>query len=648
MRSVDDRGVTEEHPSWTERLYDGWALLLLMWPATGGMWLLGSTRTWGYAPGLFLSFSGSLLVFLRPIFFRDTSRGRVPPGFWVFAVLTLYVATSLSWAPVVLAARWEALRWVCLLAAAWSWTQMGGVAHRWKWLLGVLLMAVALDSLYAAIQEVNGSSQVLWAARPEQYGMRASGTYLCPNHFANMLAMLIPLSLALILLPEAGFPLRLMSLYFLVVSAPVMYWTQSRSGWLGAAGGVGLTLLLLAWRKSRTWFLLALVALPLLAAAAGWTAWKTLPAVQERFGAMMKGPDMGGGDRLAMWRDAPAMFRDRPIWGFGAGSYVWSYPPYQRHVRNHLNFDFPHNEYIQMLLEYGAVGLALALAGLLACAWGIARGVLRARSREGAFLLAGAGGSLAASLIHALFDFNFHIFPNPHALVWIGGVAWGVWFMRDKGAEPSEEGIQKGLRWGVAGLCAAVCGGCAWLALAGGASYVWNVKGEMARNRLDWDEAEVDYAKAIRWDNGNWQPHLGLGNLKASKARWLRAPDAEAERAGRRRLAEEAVDHFQNALERNAFDMAALFGLARASNAQGDPETALEQLRRITTYQPRHRFYREQVGIQLRQMGRDPEALETFRKNMEDGVAGETTWLNVQALERKRAKAAAAAAAPTP
>ena len=639
MRSVDEWGEVENHSGWAKRLYDGLAILLLMWPATGGMWWMASTRTWGFAPGLVLSLSGSLLVFLRPLIFCDTSRWRVPFSYWLLALLTAWVVASVQWAPVLTTARWEALRWVCLLAAAWSWTQMGGVGHRWKWLLGILLLVVALDGLYALIQEVNGSNRVLWVARPEQYGMRASGTYLCPNHFANMLAMLIPLALVLIALPEAGFPLRLMAIYFLGVSSPALYLSQSRSGWLGAAGGLGLTLLLLAWRKSRMWFALALVVLPLMAATGGWMAWNVLPAVRERMGILLRDPQKAGAGRLNMWRDAPAMFKSKPVEGFGAGSYVWSYPPFQRHVREHLNYDFSHNEYIQIALEYGTVGLALVFAGLFACAWGIARGVLKARSRTGAFLLAGAGGSLAACLIHALFDFNFHIFPNPHALVWVGGIAWGVWFMREKGVQAST-GTWRWIRWVVAPLGAVACGVGVWLALLGGVSYVWNLKAEIARNQMEWDEAEAKYKKSIWWDMRNAQPYQGLGNIKIAQATWLRNPDLAIEQSERRRLAQEAAEHFQQALIRNPCDMSIVFGLARAHNLLGDPGAALDYFLQARNHAPRHVFYREQLGIQLRQMGRDAEALEVFRQNVKDGVATEISTLNIRAIERKQAKEA--------
>lgn len=629
------------------RIYDGMALVLLMWPATAGMWLLGSTRTWGYAPGMAISFLGAFLVLARPLVFRDAPVVSPPPGFWLFSILTAYVVLGIPWASVPYAARWEALRWVGLLAAAWAWTQMAGCARRWKWLLFILLLSVAFESLYALIQEVNGSSRVLWAPRPEQYGSRASGTYLCPNHFGNVLAMLFPLAVVLLFSSEAGFSLRMMAFYFLAVSAPVLVWTQSRSAWGGLMAGLCATGLLLALRKSRAWFLAALVALPLLAAAAGWVAWKTIPMVHDRVQQVLEMKEGAAGVRIPMWKDMPAMIRARPIAGFGGGSFVWAYPPYQRHVDQHLTWDFLHNEFLQMQVEYGAIGLGLLLVGLLWGGLGVAAAVCRARSRVSALLLAGAAGGLVASLVHALFDFNFHVFPNPHVLVWIGGVAWGAWWLQEKEAVPAE-GFRRGLRWTGMGLGALACGAGAWLAISGGLSYAWNLKGEMARERMEWDEAVVDYGKAIRWDSGNPQPHLGSGKLRSAQALWYRDSDPAAERAGKTRLAAEAQGSLLRAQELNPCDMAVVFALARVRNAMGDPEAALAECLRAAAFQRKHVFYREQVGIQLRRMGRDREALDVFRKNVEDGVAGEVSVLNVRLLESKFAKEAAAASEAAP
>ena len=643
MSSRDDGGA--ECPAASRRIYDGVALLALMWPATGGMWLLGSTRTWGFAPGLAISFLGSLLVLARPLVFRDTPRAFVPAGFWIFAALAVYVAVRVPAAAVPYAARWEALRWTCLTAAAWSWTQTTLRARHWKGLLFVLLLSVAFQCLYATVQEMNGSRGVLWALRPEQYGLRASGTYLCPNHFANVLAMLLPVAGVLLWLPEAGLPLRLMAAYFLAVAAAPLYWSLSRSAWLGTLAGLGTAALLLALRRSRAWFLAALVGLPLLAAAGGWFAWQSLPGVRLRVGAVLESRGEAGGIRLPMWKDAPAMIRARPVAGFGGGSFVWTYPAYQRRPKDYLTYDFLHNEFLQTQVEYGAIGAGLLLVGLLWGGAGAALAIVRTRNRAGAALLAGAAGAAAAGLIHALFDFNFHVFPNPHVLVWVAGVAWGVWALD---AGPSELTASRGRRWlrraGAFGA-AAVCAAGAWLALAGGLGYYWNLKGDLARERLDWDEAVVDFEKAIRWDAGFWQPHLGLGQVRSAQATWYRDPDPETERATKSNWAAEAERHLLRARELNPCDMAVALVLGRVYNSRGESAAALEELRRAAATRPRNVFYREQVGIQLRRMGRDREALDTFRKNLEDHAGGEVSDLNVRLLERKLARETAAPSA---
>ena len=617
------------------------SLLLLMWPATVGMGLMGSTRVWGYAPGLFFSLVGAALVWLRPVLFRRQPSWQAPPGFRIFAGLCVYIVMRVPFAAVPYAARWDALRWVCLLMAAWAWAQVSAKPHRWKWLLSVLFLALAFNGLYALFQHINGSRAVLWAIRPEQYEMRVSGTYLCPNHLANMLAMAMPLAFVLIGLPEAGFPLRLMALYFLGVAMPVLYWTQSRSGWLGAVAGLLTSLVLLAWRHSRRWLLLALLILPLVTAAAGGLAWKTLPAIRARFAIVIDDPVKAGGSRLESWRDVPAMVQDRPVWGFGGGSFVWVYPPYQVHVRHHLLWDYLHNEYLQALVEYGAVGLAWMGCGLLVLVWMGTRAVLFARSRESAVLMAGALGALAGCLVHACFDFNFHIFPNPHALVWIGGLAWGVWLARERGIQTARSWHLRA-RQAVAWLAAAICLGGAWLALAGGMSYWRNLQADIARQHLEWDLARKDYERAIAWDSGNWRPYLGLGNLEVIQARWWRDPDLSAEQEKRKELAAAATQHFQDVLKRNPCEMAAELGLAQAANVMGDRATALEHLRRAATFQRRHVFYREQLGIQLRRMGRTEEALEVFRKNVADAIATDISRLNIRQLERELAKKAAA------
>ena len=147
----------------------------------------------------------------------------------------------------------------------------------------------------------------------------------------------------------------------------------------------------------------------------------------------------------------------------------------------------------------------------------------------------------------------------------------------------------------------------------------------------EYSAAEDAYRRAVRWNPRNWQPWLGLGDLKSSLGFWFRAPDKDVQARGKRALGEEVE-----------------YGLARAENAAGNEEAALEHCRKAAAYQHKHTFYREQLGLQLNRMGREDEALEVFRQCIKDGVASETSYLNVRRLERKAAKRAREEASAMP
>lgn len=627
------------------RIYGFAALLLLLWPASGGMYLLGSTRVWGWSIGLVAAFAGCALVFLRPLLFPSEGYEWRIPVLWLgMLAATAYVGSVLPRALVADVARWEGLKWLCLCMAGLAWSQCAGKGEQWKFFVFLLLLALSVECFYAISKHIDHSRMVLWMERPVQYAMRASGTYLCPNHLANVLAMGMPLAVLLLVSGVSGAPLRLMAVYYLAVAAPVLYWTQSRSGWGGMLVGVSTAVLLAAWRKSAKALAVALVALPLVAGALGYGAWKALPAVRERIGAVLEDPVKAAGIRGKMWADVPAMVRDRPG-GFGGGSFLWAYPPYREHTDQVLTYDYLHNDPLQTLVEYGWAGLAVT-AGLYLWALGLfAVRAIRARDEAAALLDMAAAGALAASALHSVFDFNFHIFPNPHVLVLLCGVALG----RSAGREGTGWTVRG--RWSGAVLSVVAVAACLaglWWSLAGGKSYWWTLKGDAAAAESEYAMAEDAYRRAIRWNPQNWQPWLGLGNLKSTQGFWYRAPDEEAQARGKRALADAAREAYTEAARLNPGDMNVEYGLARAENAAGNPEAALEHCRKAAAYQHRHVFYRDQLGLQLKLMGREDEALDVFRQNIADGVGSETSRLNVRILERKAAKRAKEAAAAQP
>ena len=105
------------------------------------------------------------------------------------------------------------------------------------------------------------------------------------------------------------------------------------------------------------------------------------------------------------------MFLDRPIFGFGLGTFPTAYPPYQGFYSN-IFVNEAHNDYAQLLVEMGLVGFAIVLWYLFLlfrAAWRkLKSGKLGV---NGGLALAGSLGC-AGILAHSFFDFNLQVAAN--------------------------------------------------------------------------------------------------------------------------------------------------------------------------------------------------------------------------------------------
>lgn len=76
-------------------------------------------------------------------------------------------------------------------------------------------------------------------------------------------------------------------------------------------------------------------------------------------------------ERLNRWSCAIAMFQERPVFGWGPGTYQFEYAPFQTSSlrtqisTNNADLGNAHSEYLGPLAEQGAIGLALFLVLLL-------------------------------------------------------------------------------------------------------------------------------------------------------------------------------------------------------------------------------------------------------------------------------------------
>ncbi|NWF44258.1 hypothetical protein F3K02_03175 [Hydrogenophaga sp. D2P1] len=310
-----------------------------------------------------------------------------------------------------------------LVALSGNAAQIQALLRLWLWVavaqaaLGLLQLG-GFEALYFGM---DGAEPVI-------------GSYASKNTYANLLAMAVPLAV-LGLWGAAGRQRR--------------SGRERRSSWWGALALLTLLAAALA-STSRTGIatalLVALLALALLAPAhdsaaggrSGWLRRLGLPALAlgllavalfmggldwvERFDAerLAEADALRALTREATWQGALAFW---PL-GSGLGSYAWVFPRFQSPEVGAYLLDLAHNDYLQVLMETGALGLiamalALALMGRRALQlFSAGRGTWSSADR----LAVACGLGLLATLLHAWVDYPFRIPANAMLAAFLLGV----------------------------------------------------------------------------------------------------------------------------------------------------------------------------------------------------------------------------------
>jgi O-antigen ligase len=121
--------------------------------------------------------------------------------------------------------------------------------------------------------------------------------------------------------------------------------------------------------------------------------------------------EVSGGMRLSIDRDALRMFRNKPILGWGLGTFPIVYPQFRSFYTNFF-VNEAHNDYLQMLSEMGLLGFAVMMWFLIVL---YRRAVSKigdwTSDMSGAVTLACTLG-FSGILVHSLFDFNLQVPAN--------------------------------------------------------------------------------------------------------------------------------------------------------------------------------------------------------------------------------------------
>jgi O-antigen ligase len=181
----------------------------------------------------------------------------------------------------------------------------------------------------------------------------------------------------------------------------------SRGGFVALVGG--FTFCLLVRLSCRGWSLRWGAGLLCLGLALGLGGWLGLGQVEARLGTLWHGKALQE-SRMPVWSDALRPVTDFPLWGAGYGTYQFVEPLYRTTalLANEI-IDHVHNEYLEVLVEGGLVGLVLALLAIgliLRQGYRAARGHTSRRARA---LALGALLAFVTVVIHSVGDFGLHI-----------------------------------------------------------------------------------------------------------------------------------------------------------------------------------------------------------------------------------------------
>jgi hypothetical protein len=297
-------------------------------------------------------------------------------------------------------------------------------SSRWRMgLVGILLALALANCAIGAVQFFKGSEFMPFPFLPRPgYGPRASGFYGYPNHLSGFLEMVLMLGLSIAFWSRwpswskilVGYTCGMMLLGIVI--------TQSRSGYI--AGTIGLLVfallsLVVVGKLASGRLIGMLIAGLIVVGGVGWGVKQVISKsamLQARAGQTLTVDS----SRMRLWQAAWKQFRVSPVVGTGSGTYLY----YGRQFRNSELFTDPvhaHNDYFELLAEYGILGIIAAVIFLethLRRGWNsitqrLESGAdLHGSGSNSLALTVGALSAAAACLAHCLLDFTLHMPAN--------------------------------------------------------------------------------------------------------------------------------------------------------------------------------------------------------------------------------------------
>lgn len=575
------------------------------------------------------------LMWAGKLFFAKTVSWKHSPLHLPVLAFFLYALIRYFFSPVERDTRLElidiALCTLIYFAAASNFYR----ARDRAWFLWALLLLGVFEAVFGIFQFATRPHWIFGYERPEQYYARGGGTYVCPNHLAGFLEIVIGLLIArLVLFRSSALSVQQLALrkiiftYGTLVLLAGLVTTLSRSGWIATA--VGIASLLFLGRSGVRKVSVRLGAIVLGLVLIVYLCWSIAP-VRDYVHLTVAGPhkdkafsvrDDSLGGRTLMWKATLPIIRENPVFGTGGMTWQWFH---LKHREPKIQFrpEFAHNDFLQFTSDYGIIGAGL-LAAIIGCFfWQVRVLCTEGTSSDQRSFAVGAAMAMVAILFHSWFDFNMHIMANALLLSAVVGITAAA----DDGKQRFKRvELSRMAKYALGLVLLAACAAAVWFVAPTWLAVGYANKGWEAKQVLHWDEALRLYAKAAGLDPKYPEPLARMGDIYRSKGQW-RDPSRVDEKQQLLRQALEAYDH---ALLLNPFDSDVVLRKAHAYELLQENENALKCYLQALEVDPNNAFTFLQLGRFYFKQGDEVKAAEALKRSRELDIS---TPDNANALE---------------
>ena len=562
-----------------------------------------------------------------------------PPSDWCVAsvfALACYL-TGRAWlSPVTSQAREDLF---LILACFVAYVLMVTVVNHPQWRIMVIkaLLLLAMGNLVIGFVHFSGN----WSFHVVPHFVRTfgegriGGFFNNPNHLAAFFSFVLFLCAGIVCFGRGNATWKLLLGFFVVALAIGMSLTISRGALIGLAVG-GLVFaglgLWIVWRTQRHLLMHIIIGAVVLTTLGGGVLYKVNEEyLRKRIDTLGVTVDVRG----QVWQAAIAQHQQspQPMIGDGARSfydacYKFRSPEMPGRTPDAL---FAHNEYLQMLADYGWIGLALT--GLVV-ATHFANGIrflhwfahwkfpmVGLMPSNGVGLALGSLAALTASIVHAAFEFQWHVAATALTGSILLGILANPGFQGPEHKPARVPGVRVGVKLAMIAASLAMIVGAATI---GRADY-FAAKAQIAAKDGDAFHEIEDLTRAIEIDPQNGETFYRRGLA------WLDQVNGEKSAAANHRALEKARADLEQAVKRNPNTFLYPIALADALDGLGQHDEARRRIESAILLAPNHEEPRLALAIHFNRLRDWPAAERAYiwaSKATAANLNGTMRWLD--------------------